>query len=880
MTKKKCSTKISWKPSEEQQVICDHVVNGDNVIVNAVAGSGKSTSILTVANALPKKRFLQITYNAALRKEFKEKVDEVGLTNIEVHTYHSFCVKYFSSEAYTDTGIRHFLYGEDPTKVGRPIDNHMADVGRGEAYPEVPPYDIVVLDESQDMTALYFHLVSYMIHVICGGTKNPGGMGGSGPKRGRPHKIQLLILGDFMQGLYDFKGADIRFLTLAHEIWDEYQHLKSAIFHRCTLKMSYRITNQMAYFINNVMLGVGNEGDSGKESEKSCASTTNSIVPGLQACRDGCPVIYIRQTPNNIESIVVNQIMRLLEGGDSPSDIFILGGSVKGANSMVRRIENALVSRGVPCHVPMIETDSNIDNRVIDGKVVFSTFHSVKGRQRKYVFIVGFDQSYFQFYARDMKSDTCPNTLYVGCTRATHMLYLLETKDWSTDRPLTFLKLTHHEMKVAPYIDFRGVPQSIFYEMDPQEVARREAAPIKHYTSPTDLIRFVPETVLERITPRLKRMFVPVTVAGLIPGDLEGIPSVVCMKSSGLHEDVADLNGIAIPCMYWDLVVHTEGVCSQGSHTDLRSSSRQSVCLHDSVVSASALLHRSEATMRDLVSKTAENGLEKPHQQPVLYRFIKSLLDDSKEGEHTYIKQCFQEIDPTRPLTMADYLYMANMYVAIQERLLFKIRQIEPAEYNWLSDDIIETCRQRLDAVIGHEGLVHHELTIITHQLEDDHAIIDRVLASYTDISIGANGMPIRYRFKARVDMVTEESVWELKCCSQITIDHMLQVIIYAWLWQVLCIRPDDGRPKVDSQTDCRGEGRRPVVRDDGIGENTKKKRTRLFNIKTGEILELVATLEELTDIVVELIRGKYVKLDVLEDQEFVESLREIHTKY
>ena len=761
---KKSKTKITLKPSAEQQIICDHICYGDNVIVNAVAGSGKSTSILTVANALPKKRFLQITYNSALRKEFKEKVDEEGLTNIEVHTYHSFCVKYFSKDAFTDTGIRNFLYDDDKSSL-------MNDA------PPIPPYDIVVLDESQDMTALYFHLVSYMIHVICGGTKNVSGIKGT-RGRGRPHKIQLLVLGDFMQGLYDFKGADIRFLTLAHELWDNYKYLKSHIFHRCTLQMSYRITNQMASFINNVMLGTENK---------------------IQACREGCPVIYIRQTPNNIECIVINQILRLLEGGDSPSDIFILGGSVKGANSMVRRIENSLVSKGVPCHVPMIETDGNIDNRVIDGKVVFSTFHSVKGRQRKYVFIVGFDQSYFQFYARGVNNESCPNTLYVGCTRATHMLYLLETKDWSTDRPLTFLKMTHHEMKIQSYIDFRGVPQSIFYELDPQEVAKREAAPIKHYTSPTDLIRFVPETVLEKITPRLRNMFVSLSIDDLIVGDLEGIPSVVHMQTSGLHEDVADLNGIAIPCMYWDIISH---------------------------------------------------GIDGDMSTSVLYRIIQAALQESKENEHLYVKDCFKNIDSTLQPEMSKYLYMANIYVAIQERLLFKLKQIEEVEYNWLSNDIIETCRQRLDTVIGRDGLVDHELTIITHQMEEDHASIDRLLASYTDISIGSNGLPIKYRFKARLDMITEISVWELKCCSQITIDHMLQVIIYAWLCKLL------------------------------YGAITASKKIKIFNIKTGEVLELVATLDELTEIVVELIRGKYMKPKVLEDHEFINTLRNIHHQF
>ena len=100
-----------------------------------------------------------------------------------------------------------------------------------------------------------------------------------------------------------------------------------------------------------------------------------------------------------------------------PNDIFVLGPSVKGEQSNIRKLENMLVEKDIPCHVPMMES-SDIDQRVIDGKVVFSTFHTVKGRQRKYVFVVGMDHSYFKFYARNLPRDVCPNTIYVACTRA------------------------------------------------------------------------------------------------------------------------------------------------------------------------------------------------------------------------------------------------------------------------------------------------------------------------------------------------------------------------------------------------------------------------------------------------------------------------------
>lgn len=750
--------------SNEQQLVCDHICNGENVVVDACAGSGKSTTILGIAKSLPKRRFLQITYNAMLRKEFKEKVIEHGLANIEVHTYHSLAVKYFSDEANTDTGIRHILHptGGTPRTLRQDV--------------TMPLFDVVVVDEAQDMTFLYYRFVQFVLDVICAvppDTKDP-----QHKKRGRHHKVQMLVLGDYMQGIYEFKGADIRFLMFAHEIWSRCPHLKTPVFQRCTLKTSYRITRPMASFVNYAMLGC-----TGEENVR------------LLSCRDGAPVVYIRHSRHNMKHIVVNQIMRLLDGGDLPSDIFILGPSVKGGNSMIRKIENMLVQRGVPCHVPMLENEK-IDDRVIDGKLVFSTFHTVKGRQRKYVFVVGFDQSYFNYYAKNAPEDVCPNTLYVGCTRATHMMMLLECNDGVTDRPLPFLTMTHHDMTATDYIDFRGLPRATFYEFDPNsyEAAKESKKNQTYYVTPTDLIKFTSESVLERITPIMDRIFVSVPAPESMPAlELDQIPTVVRFVS-GMYEDVADLNGIVLPCMYWDQ-------CSN-SHIN--------------------------------ISGNTVNAL---------YKLIGDMIRDMKAGDHDFLKQKYQDFDPSS--TSPDqYLYLANMYLAVQEKLYFKLQQILPSEYNWLTEEVVAICKERLDLVIGRETVELHEHVLIHTKMEEEHMAIDLALAPFLNGQSGMgneghNKLPTKYRFTARVDMVTQESVWELKCCQQITIDHQLQVVIYAWLWRTL-------------HPEC-----------------TKK--VKLFNIKTGEILELCATNDELTTIVVELLRGKYEKPIHLTDAEFLE---------
>ena len=351
--------------NNDQLAVVNHIVNGENVIVNAVAGSGKSTTVLSVAKATQSLKTIQFTYNSMLRMEIKHKIKTQGITNLDVHTYHSMAVKYYDSTAYTDTGIRHILAKNLKPRV------------------LLPKKDIIVLDETQDMTFLYFSLiVKYTMDM--------------------DHDFQLLVLGDYMQGIYEFKGADTRFLTLADHIWCNHPRLKSRVFRHCSLSTSYRITDQMREFVNEALLG----------------------EQRLLSCREGkMPVYYLRNTRRNLENMVVYHIKKLLSEGASPSDIFILGASVKGPNSQIRKIENVLVSHGIPCHVPMFDTDT-IDDKIIQNKVVFCTFHSVKGRERKYVFVTGFDQGYMSFYCKDLPQDRCPNTIYVSVTRATEGLFL------------------------------------------------------------------------------------------------------------------------------------------------------------------------------------------------------------------------------------------------------------------------------------------------------------------------------------------------------------------------------------------------------------------------------------------------------------------------
>jgi hypothetical protein len=123
------------------------------------------------------------------------------------------------------------------------------------------------------------------------------------------------------------------------------------------------------------------------------------------------------------------------------------------------------------------------------------------------------------------------------------------------------------------------------------------------------------------------------------------------------------------------------------------------------------------------------------------------------------------------------------------------------------------------------------EKTIIHSSQELEHEVIDTYLDKYFEDGI-------QFRFTARTDLITADTVWEIKCVKELTLDHQLQLIIYAWLYQML-----------------------------GYNEKVFK----LFNIRTNEVLELIATKEELDFVLISLLQGKYQKMERKSDNEFLE---------
>jgi hypothetical protein len=455
----------------------ENIINSKlNVIIDAVAGSGKTTTILHMALKYPDKNIFQITYNNMLKREVRKKVNKLSIKNMNIHTYHSLAVNFYDSTAYTDEGIKKIL------KTNEKINSQIT----------ITPIDLLFIDEAQDMIFDYFYFIKKFIFD----TKS---------------KPQIIILGDHFQGIYDFKGANSKFLTLSDKIWN-------LPFIKLDLNLSYRLTNQISWFVNNIMLG----------------------YERIKTIKTGPPIDYYITNPYTIYKKIGKYIKNLiLTSVILPSDVFILVPSLKTINSPYKKLENYLVKYGIKCSTPSSD-DAKLDEKVISNKVVFTTYHQSKGRERKIIVLYNFDDSFIEYYSNELKnnnSNICPNILYVGVTRASYKLILIQDLK---QKPLNFLNL--YKLKSNENLKIIITENKTFLN-------KKKKNNNKKNTSVTNLVKYISSSAIDNLMILIEQnLFEEISK----PIKQINIPTKIKTEFNNiiLWEDVSDLNGLVIPAIY------------------------------------------------------------------------------------------------------------------------------------------------------------------------------------------------------------------------------------------------------------------------------------------------------------------------------------------
>ncbi len=444
--------------SVEQLLVVEACANG-NCMVDSVAGSGKTTTCLTIAAAYPTEVNLLLTYNAKLKLDTRARVVRQGVTNLEVHSYHSFCVKFYNPNAFDDLVLTQLVVENTPPKKSF-------------------NYHRIILDETQDMTPL-------LHRVFCKLYRD------NGPAR-------LCVLGDQKQSIYEFRKADARYLTLAPNIFPgDWTCLR--------LSTTYRLTIPMAKFVNECML----------KSDRLKAVKVSEIQPEYVIC-------------NAFDDTIFNRVVELLEEY-RPEEIFLVAPSIRVSTCPLRKLENKLVKKNIPCFAP-ISDDEIVSDEVLKGKIALSTIHQTKGMERKVVVVFGFDDSYFKFFKRDADIFTCPNELYVAATRATERLILVHHFE---NGSLPFLCQT----SLQPYIIQK---RPVHVDDDRKTCIGLPEIPV---VSVTGLLRHLDSEAMQKARAKLQctTLVAPMSTPIKLDSKIQCLATV---------ESVSHITGTAIPIFY------------------------------------------------------------------------------------------------------------------------------------------------------------------------------------------------------------------------------------------------------------------------------------------------------------------------------------------
>lgn len=554
-------THINPATEEQEEIISK--LQYSNVIVDSVAGSGKTTTNLHIALHYKYENILCLTYNAKLKLETRDRVSSLGITNLEVHSYHSFAVRYYISTAYTDTVLKEIV--DDDTEPKKSF-----------------KYDLIILDESQDMTPLYYRLVQ----KICENNER------------RP---KICLLGDRYQSIYKYNKADERFIIYADRLFD---NINDFPWSRCTLSRSFRVTNQMAGFLNQCMLGYDR----------------------IFSAKSGTKVQYV--ICNNFAEMRTNDLYplvllkRYLSLGYRPNQIFILAPSIKSNNSPVRILENRIKIE-IPEVMVFVSTsdEEKIDQKMIENKLVFSTFHQTKGLEREVVFVYSFDSSYYELYNQRASPEFCPNEIYVAATRSLEHLVLLH----------------HYTNDYLPFLDINSIKEYSEYDKRCELKVSKSGDSYNRQVSVTRLTKHLPDEILSGCleyfnTVKLRDNSVMIS----IPTTVEYTDDNKIQQK----ESVSEITGTALPMQYQYMLTGTIDIIKELPYDENITS------YSDDSSQKSPKGHRTEST--------TDHNLHS----------IKNAI----------VNKIF---------TIDQLLYLANRWCSFKDGYLFKVKQIQI--YDWLT---------------------------------------------------------------------------------------------------------------------------------------------------------------------------------------------------
>lgn len=194
-------TPLNFQLSNEQQIFIEKALQGENILVDACIGSGKTTAIQNLCNELPsKKKVLYLTYNKLLKLDAKSKIKK---KNVTVTNYHGFAYAILQRSGIF-VGISDLIQTVIQKK------------------PTMEKFDVLIIDEYQDIEQELAELLQLVKDC------NPN--------------MQIIAVGDMEQKIYDKTTLNVE--SFMKEFLEEHLRLK---FTQC-----FRLANDLAALLGRV----------------------------------------------------------------------------------------------------------------------------------------------------------------------------------------------------------------------------------------------------------------------------------------------------------------------------------------------------------------------------------------------------------------------------------------------------------------------------------------------------------------------------------------------------------------------------------------------------------------------------------------------------
>lgn len=198
--------------SSEQQQFIDKALEGNNILVDACIGSGKTTAIQFLCDALQKeKKILYLTYNKLLKLDARSKIHN---KNVTVTNYHGFAFMKLKKKGIT-------------VGVSDMIQTFIREIDR------IEPYDVLIIDEYQDIE----QELASLLDIV---------------KNSNPD-MQIVAVGDMQQKIYDKTSLDV--MSFIESFLGDYIKLE---FTQC-FRLSEELANMLGRVWKKKIIGVNQE---------------------------------------------------------------------------------------------------------------------------------------------------------------------------------------------------------------------------------------------------------------------------------------------------------------------------------------------------------------------------------------------------------------------------------------------------------------------------------------------------------------------------------------------------------------------------------------------------------------------------------------------